>query len=185
MKLIVGLGNPGRGYARSRHNVGFMCVDGLSSRSGIPLTERRSSVVLGRGQVERESVVLAKPRTYMNRSGDALAYLVARFGVALPDMLIVYDDMDLPLGKLRIRAAGSAGGHRGMQSIINALGSQEVPRMRIGIGRPLPDEGGVEHVLGSFAKDEQPALRDALSAAQDAALDVIAYGLERAMNHYN
>ena len=185
MKLVVGLGNPGRAYARSRHNVGFLCVDGLSKRAGIALSQRRSSVVLGQGQVERESVVLAKPRTYMNRSGDALAYLVARFGVAPADILVVYDDMDLPLGKLRLRAAGSAGGHRGMRSIIDALGSQEVPRMRIGIGRPLPDSDGVEHVLGDFTKDEQTAVRETLSAAQDAVLDVIAHGLEWAMNHYN
>ena len=185
MKLIVGLGNPGRAYARSRHNVGFLCVDGLSKRAGIPLSQRRNSVVLGQGQVEREQVVLAKPRTYMNRSGDALAYLVARFGAATSDMLIIYDDMDLPIGKLRIRASGSAGGHRGMQSIIDALGSRDVPRMRIGIGRPMPDSGGVEHVLGDFSADERPALRDALSSAQDAALDVIAHGLEWAMNHYN
>ena len=185
MKLIVGLGNPGRAYTQSRHNVGFMCVDGLSKRAGIALSQRRSTVVLGQGRAEREAIVLAKPRTYMNRSGDALAYLVARFGTAPPDMLIVYDDMDLPLGKLRLRAAGSAGGHRGMQSIIDALGSRDVPRMRIGIGRPLPDSGGVEHVLGDFTKDERTSVRESLSAAQDAVLDVIAHGLEWAMNHYN
>ena len=185
MKLIVGLGNPGRTYAHSRHNVGFMCVEGLSKRAGISLSQRRNSVVLGQGQVEREAVVLAKPRTYMNRSGDALAYLVARFGATPADILIVYDDMDLPLGKLRIRAAGSAGGHRGMQSIIDALGSRDVPRMRIGIGRPPQDAGGVQHVLGDFTKDERTAVRESLSAAQDAVLDVIAHGLEWAMNHYN
>ena len=121
----------------------------------------------------------------MNRSGDALAYLVARFGVKLADVLILYDDMDLPLGKLRIRAAGSAGGHRGMQSIIDALGGRDVPRMRLGIGRPSPDADGVEHVLGDFTGDERDAVRNALFAAQDAALDVIAHGLEWAMNHYN
>ena len=185
MKLIVGLGNPGRAYTRSRHNVGFLCVDGLSSRSGIPVTQRRNLVVLGQGEIERDAVVLAKPRTYMNRSGDALAYLVARFGVRLRDMLIVYDDMDLPLGRLRIRAAGSAGGHRGMQSIIDALGSSDVPRLRVGIGRPSQDAGGVDHVLGDFTAEERPALLDALSASQDAALDVISQGLEWAMNHYN
>ena len=185
MRLIVGLGNPGRAYERSRHNVGFLCVDGLSSRAGIPFTQRRRGVTLGQGEVEGGALVLAKPRTYMNRSGDALAYLRTRFGFALQDVLIIYDDMDLPMGRLRIRAAGSAGGHRGMQSIIDALGSREVPRMRIGIGRPLPDSGGVEHVLGDFTRAERPALRDALSTAQDAALDVIAHGLEWAMNHYN
>lgn len=160
-------------------------MDGLSSRAGITVTQRRATVTLGQGHVERDAVVLAKPRTYMNRSGDALAYLKSRFGVALHDMLIIYDDMDLAMGRLRIRASGSAGGHRGMQSIIDTLGSRDVPRMRIGIGRPSPDSGGIEHVLGDFTVAERPALRDALSTAQDAALDVIAHGLEWAMNHYN
>ena len=129
MKLIVGLGNPGERHARSRHNVGFMCLDDIGSRSGIRFSDRRSTVVIGQGTIEGEQVALAKPRTFMNNSGEALSYLTTRFPVSHSDLLIVYDDMDLPLGRIRIRPTGSAGGHRGMESIIAALRSRDIPRV--------------------------------------------------------
>ena len=185
MKLIVGLGNPGDRYARSRHNVGFMCVDGLSGRAAISLSDRRSTASIGRGTIGGEDVVLAKPRTFMNNSGEALLYLRARFPVRLHDILIVYDDLDLPMGKIRIRPSGGAGGHRGMESIIDALGSQNVQRIRIGIGRPPPDVDEVPYVLGGFNAEEAPLIAEGLSMAQDAALDVLSHGLDWSMNRYN
>ena len=185
MKLIVGLGNPGERYARSRHNVGFMCVDAVAALAGIRLSERRTTVVIGRGNIEGEAVVLARPRTFMNNSGEALSYLTTRFPVSLNDLLIIYDDMDLPLGSIRIRQSGSGAGQRGMESIIAALGSRDVPRLRIGIGHPPEEVDEIRHVLGGFTTEEQPLIAEALSTARDAVMDVLRDGLERAMNRYN
>ena len=185
MKLIVGLGNPGERYAMSRHNAGFMCVEALGSIAGITFSERHSAVVIGQGAIEGEEVALAKPRSFMNNSGDALSYLTARFPVSLSDLLIIYDDMDLPLGKIRIRPSGSAGGHRGMESIIATLRSRDIPRVRVGIGRPPEDMDEIRYVLGAFTAEEEPLVADTLSTARDAVMDILAHGLERAMNHYN
>ena len=185
MKLIVGLGNPGERYARSRHNVGFMCVDAVAALAGIRLNERRTTVVIGRGNIEGEEVVLARPRTFMNNSGEALSYLNTRFPVSLSDLLIIYDDMDLPLGRIRIRQSGSAAGQRGMESIIAALGSRDIPRLRIGIGHPPEEVDEIKHVLGGFTSEEQPLIAEALSTARDAVMDLLRDGLERAMNRYN
>ena len=185
MKLVVGLGNPGERHARSRHNVGFMCLDDIGSRSGIRFSDRRSTVVIGQGTIEGEQVALAKPRTFMNNSGEALSYLTTRFPVSHSDLLIVYDDMDLPLGRIRIRPTGSAGGHRGMESIIAALRSRDIPRVRVGIGRPPEDADDIKHVLGAFTTEERPLVAEALSTAHDAVMDVLRDGLERAMNLYN
>ncbi len=185
MKLVVGLGNPGERYARSRHNVGFMCVDAVAALAGIRLSERRATVVIGRGFIEGEEVVLAKPRTFMNNSGEALSYLTTRFPVSLSDLLIIYDDMDLPLGRVRIRPSGSGAGQKGMGSIIAALRSRDIPRVRIGIGRPSEDVDEIKHVLGGFTTEEQPLIAEALSTARDAVMDVLRDGLERAMNLYN
>lgn len=185
MKLIVGLGNPGERYAVSRHNVGFMCVDAVAALAGIRLSDRRAAAIIGRGNIEGEEVVLAKPRTFMNNSGEALAYLTTRFPVSLSDLLIIYDDMDLPPGAIRIRASGSSAGQRGMESIIAALGSRDIPRLRIGIGHPPEDVDEIRHVLGGFTPEEQPLIKEALSTARDAVMDVLKDGLERAMNRYN
>ena len=185
MKLIVGLGNLGREYARSRHNVGFRCIDGISRDAGIPMSQRRPSVVIGQGQLGQEEVVLAKPRTFMNRSGEALSYLISRFHTPFQDLLVIYDDMDLPLGKIRIRPFGSAGGHRGMESIVGALKSPNFTRVRIGIGRPPPGMGEVEFVLGTFTAEESPLIEEAVVMAQNAVVDVIGHGLDWAMNRYN
>lgn len=185
MKLVVGLGNPGRAYASSRHNVGFRCIEGISLDAGISMSQRRRSVVIGQGQLGQEEVVLAKPRTFMNHSGEALSYLISRFHADLQDLLIIYDDMDLPLGKIRIRSSGSAGGHRGIESIISALRSHDFPRIRIGIGRPPPGMDEVEYVLGPFTPEESPLITEAVVAVRDAVADVIGHDLEWAMNRYN
>lgn len=188
MKLIVGLGNPGKSYAGNRHNVGFQCLDHFASQHRIPITERRLRLKAlkakyGTGEVAGTSVVLAKPRTYMNHSGAAVAQLVHRFGVQIDDLLVIYDDLDLPLGKLRIRQQGGAAGHKGVASIIASLGSEEFPRIRVGIGRPEGDE--VSYVLSDFAAEEKDIAREAIARVADVLLCILAEGIEAAMNRYN
>lgn len=189
MKLIVGLGNPGRGYMSNRHNVGFHCIDYLAKQHNISVRERglRLRALLakyGTGEVAQTPVVLAKPRTYMNLSGRAVSRLVHRFGVPLEDLIVIYDDMDLPLGKIRIRAAGSAGGHKGMASIINSLKSEEFARIRFGIGRPeTGDEAS--HVLSDFTAAERATVKEMLALAADATYCILSQGIESAMNRYN
>ncbi|MFH1560937.1 MAG: aminoacyl-tRNA hydrolase [Chloroflexota bacterium] len=185
MKLVVGLGNPGRVYARSRHNVGFRCIDGISHDAGISMSDRRRLAVIGQGKLGQEDVVLAKPRTFMNNSGEALPYLISRFHTPLQDLIVIHDDMDLPLGKIRIRPSGSAGGHRGVESILDALRSPDFTRIRIGIGRPPPGMGEVEFVLGTFTAEEAPLIGEAVVVVRNAVADVIGHDLEWAMNRYN
>lgn len=188
MKLIVGLGNPGKAYAKNRHNVGFHCMDRLAGEHRIPVKERRLRLkpvkaVFGRGEVEGTPVVLAKPRTFMNLSGKAVAQLVRRFGVAPDDLIVIHDDMDLPPGKIRIRPGGSAGGHKGVASIIDFLGTEEFARVRIGIGRPDGDE--VSYVLGNFNPEERDTVSEAVKQAAEAVRCILTDGIDAAMNRYN
>jgi PTH1 family peptidyl-tRNA hydrolase len=188
MKLIVGLGNPGKGYAGSRHNIGAMCLERFARQHRIRIKQRRLRLkslksTFGSGEVAGVPLVLARPRTYMNVSGAAVAQLVHRFNVPPDDLLVIHDDMDLPLGKLRIRQRGGAGGHKGVSAIIQALGSEEFPRIRIGIGRPAGDE--VAFVLGQFSADERAIVEQALKQASEAIYCLLAEGIEPAMNRYN
>jgi len=183
--IVVGLGNPGPEYAQTRHNAGFWCVDRLAGRQSISVAERRRTVVLGEGSVEGRRVVLAKPRTFVNRSGLAATYLLARYRVAPSGLLVVYDDVALPLGKVRLRARGSSGGHRGIESIIDALGAQDFPRLRIGIGQPPPGTDQVDYVLGAMSTEERQKADLAIDTAADAAVAVLSEGIDTAMNRYN
>ena len=185
MIVILGLGNPGRSYDRSRHNVGFRCVDALAYRHGIRVEERRRHVVLGHGELAGTSVALAKPRTYMNRSGIAARYLLDRFHARPEELLVVYDDMDLPVGTIRLRASGGAAGHHGIESIIAELGTQEFPRLRIGVGHPPERGDAVSHVLGPFTTEEAKAIEEPLERAVEAVAWVVEFGLESAMNRFN
>lgn len=188
MKLIVGLGNPGKSYAGNRHNVGFQCLDYFASRHRIPINKRRLRLKslkakYGMGEVAGIQVVLAKPRTYMNNSGEAVRQLLRRLDVQLENLIVIYDDMDLPLGKLRIRQRGGAAGHNGIASIIRSLGSEEFPRIRVGIGRPDVDE--VSYVLGDFTTEEKNIATETVVRVSDAMLCILTEGLEAAMNRYN
>ena len=185
MKFIVGLGNPGRGFSHSRHNVGYRCVDYMARRWGITLAERRAKVVLGQGHVGRFSVVLSKPRTFMNKSGEGVAYLLTRFASTPADLLIIYDDMDLPLGTVRIRPRGGAAGHNGIKSIVAALGTEEFPRLRVGIGKPPDGQEGMDYVLGSFSPHEEPVVRDAVMRVAEAVDHLLEEGIQAAMNSAN
>ena len=183
MKLIVGLGNPGKAYSNSRHNVGFRCVDRFARLNHIPLTRRQQRAKAGTGVVAETEVVVAKPRTFMNLSGEAVGRLVRRFGLPLEDLLVIHDDLDLPLGKVRIRQRGGSAGHKGVQSIIASLGSQDFPRIRVGIGRPDGDE--ISYVLSDFTAEEKQVIEEAVSTAADAIHCILAEGIEAAMNRYN
>ena len=183
--VVVGLGNPGPEYAQTRHNAGFWCVDRLADRHSIAVTDRRRTAVLGAAPIEGRRVVLAKPRTFVNRSGLAATYLLARYKLTPAELLVVCDDVALPLGKVRLRARGSSGGHRGIESIIDALGTQDFPRLRIGVGQPPADTSQVDYVLGTMSDEEMVAADLALEASADAVAALLSSGIDVAMNTYN
>lgn len=185
MKLIVGLGNPGLKYDRTRHNVGFWVIDKLAQRNRIALGEAICLATVGRVQSHDEPFVLAKPQTFMNRSGQSVTALQQEFRAGLTDLLVVYDDLDLPLGRLRVRARGSAGGHRGIQSILEAVGSSEFGRVRIGIGRPPLGLDVVSYVLEPLNEEAWQSFQAIVDRAADAVERFIASGVERAMQDFN
>ena len=183
--LVVGLGNPGAEYSKTRHNVGFWCVDRLSKQGSIKLSLRRRQVTLGEGLWAGSPVVLAKPRTFVNWSGEAVSYLLDRYRASPADLLVVYDDMDLEPGRIRLRPQGSAGGHNGMKSIIQSIGTREFRRLRIGIGRPPPEVGDIEHVLSAMPPDERQKIDEAVDRAAEAVESVLVEGFDVAMNRFN
>ena len=185
MKIIIGLGNPDSKYENSRHNAGVICVEAISRTTGIKFSEKKALALFGSGYIDNETIILAKSRSYMNNSGDTIKYLRDRFGVQVIDLLVIYDDMALPLGKIRIRASGTHGGHKGIESIINALGTSSIPRLRVGIGRPESEDDNIAHVLGTFKKEEKLLLAETCETATQATLDIIKYGTEWSMNRYN
>lgn len=183
MKLIVGLGNPGREYHGTRHNVGFAVIDLLAKRHRIHVRTRRSKSLVGEGAIDGHQVVLVKPMTFMNLSGQAVGDLARRYRVKHSDIIVICDDVNLPLGRIRIRPQGSSGGQKGLKSIIHSIGGEDFPRVRIGIGSPRKDM--VDHVLSRFAKAEQKAASEAVERAADALDAIITDGLEKAMNRFN
>ena len=187
MKLIVGLGNPGLIYAHSRHNIGAMTVAALAKAAKAPLRRQRTvPAMTAKTFFETEPVTLAVPVTYMNVSGAAVGPLMRHTGILLPDLIVVYDDLDLDLGSLRVRASGSAGGHNGMRSIIAALGSSEFCRLRIGVGRPASRDADVaRYVLSSFGRKEKKLLEETIENAGSCLRAWVIEGTTRCMNIYN
>ena len=183
MKVIVGLGNPGPRYKDTRHNVGFQTLEELARRHPVQRQESRFDAIIAHLQIKQEKVFLLKPLTYMNLSGKAVRALIAYYKIDLKDIIVIYDDMDLPVGNLRIRSAGGTGGHRGMTSLVENLGTREFARIRIGIGRP-PHEA-IDWVLGRFSPEEKPLISNAVARAADAVETWIANRIEKAMNEYN
>lgn len=184
MKLVVGLGNPGRRYEQTRHNLGFRVVDTVAARWGIELGREKFQAVIGDGNVADQRMILLKPMTFMNLSGRAVQAAVGFYKVAMEDLLVVSDDLDLPVGRLRMRASGSAGGHRGLDDIIRLLGTTQFARLRIGIGRSeRRDE--VSHVLGGIEGDEAVALDETVKQAADAVECWCRKGVTAAMNEFN
>ena len=186
MKLVIGLGNPGSQYERTRHNVGFRVVNKLAAKLGWKWTGRRSRAVLASGTIGSEKVVLVKPLTFMNLSGEAVAELARWYNVSPEDILVVYDELDLPVGKVRLRPRGSAAGHNGMESIIRYLHTNQFPRLRVGIGHPNNSRmDGAGHVLSAPKSDERILLDAGEDRAVEAVQMVIAEGVEKTMSVVN
>ncbi len=186
MQLLVGLGNPGAQYLQTRHNIGFLAVERLAERHGLRFGTRRAHAELAEGVIGGQRVVLAKPQTYMNLSGRSVVGLKNWYKIDLAaGLLVIYDDLDLPFGKLRLRSQGSAGTHNGMRSIVNLTGSTAFPRLRIGIDKPPPQWDTAAYVLGKFTCAEQEALPAILEQACDAMEAVVQEGIEAAMNRFN
>ena len=183
--LIAGLGNPGRQYQASRHNIGFMLVTHLAKKLGIAFTRLESKALVTKTNYQNRSVILAKPQTYMNLSGQAVGSLVRFYKIQLDHLLVVYDDVDLPYGRIRIRPSGGSAGQKGMQSIISQLGTQDFPRMRMGIGRPPGSKGAAAYVLRDFSGEDADFLPPILDQGVDAVLTFISEDLTTAMNRYN
>jgi PTH1 family peptidyl-tRNA hydrolase len=185
VKLIVGLGNPGARYERTRHNVGFLVIDRLAAQNHIALGQRICNALVGEGTVEGESVMLAKPQTYVNRSGEAVGGLLRECAIATNDLVVINDDLDLPFGRLRIRPTGSAGGHRGLSSIADELAGTQFLRVRVGIGRPPEGREATDYVLEAFTAAELEQLSDIVARAVDCIVCLLRDGVDRAMAIYN
>lgn len=182
--LLVGLGNPGREYRANRHNVGFMAVDRLAQAAGIASDRVEQRAIVGKGRLADQRVLIAKPQTFMNASGDAVGALLNYYKIAPARLLVIYDELDLPLGTLRLRPTGSAGGHNGMRSIIRHVGEQ-FPRLRLGIGRPPGRMPAAAYVLQDFAAAEQPIVDEMLASAVRAVDSFLRDGIDLAMSRHN
>lgn len=183
MILIVGLGNPGKKYELTRHNMGFRAVDLFSELTFIDIDKEAFHGLVGRGKVFDKDVILFKPTTYMNLSGTAVREIVNFFKINLDDIIVVFDDMSLPVGKIRLRLEGSSGGQKGMQNIIDNLGSEKIKRIRIGIGEP--EYSSIDYVLSKPTKDEEPLIEEAIETAGEALKEVLRSSFELAMNKFN
>ena len=184
MKLIVGLGNPGKEYEATRHNTGFMVIDEIAKALNITVNQKKHKALIGKGIVQNESVMLMKPQTFMNLSGEAVRAAVDFYHLDLEDILIIYDDLDLPVGKIRLREKGSAGGQNGMKNIIAHLHSQEFNRIRVGIGKDA-NIPVVDYVLGKFREEEAEAHHLAIEQAKQAAIESIKRPFNEVMSRYN
>lgn len=185
MYIIAGLGNPTKEYDKTRHNVGFSVIDVLADKYGIGVTEKKHKALYGKGVIEGQKVILAKPQTFMNLSGESIRAIVDFYKVSPEDMIVIYDDISLEPGQLRIRLKGSAGGHNGIKNIIAHLGTQEFARIKIGVGDKPRGMDLASYVLSRFSKGEQERMDEAFRDAADAVAMMITDGPEPAMNHFN
>ena len=185
MILIAGLGNPGKEYENTRHNAGFLVLDTLAQKLGADLSERKHRALCGKAVIGGQKVILLKPQTYMNSSGESIRAAADYYKVPPEDILVVYDDISLEPGQLRIRAKGSAGGHNGIKSIIAHLGTQEFPRVKVGIGEKPPRMDLADYVLGHFSSGEKKIMEEAAKEAADAICEIVNVGIEQAMNDHN
>ena len=185
MYLIVGLGNPGREYEHTRHNAGFYAIDVLAGKLGADVKEKKHKGLCGKGMIAGEKVILLKPQTFMNLSGESVRAAADFYKIDAEHMIVLYDDIDLDVGKLRVRAKGSAGGHNGIKNIIAHMGTQEFPRVRIGVGAKPDRMDLADYVLGRFSQVERPVMEDAFEEAAEAAIAVVEDGIDAAMNRFN
>jgi PTH1 family peptidyl-tRNA hydrolase len=193
MKIIVGLGNPGTGYSRNRHNIGFICLNHFARQNAIRWDKKQATARTGSGIIESDKVLLAKPQTYMNLSGRSVSRLVNKFKISLDELIVIHDDLDLSLARIKIRRGGGSGGHKGVESIINELGGGDFIRIRFGIGRPLStedialtdDADIIDFVLSDFTSNEMKVITPAIARVSGAITCLLGEGLEAAMNRYN
>jgi len=193
MKLIAGLGNPGRIYAHNRHNIGFMCLRHFARTHGIRFDKKQGQARTGAGEVAGNKLIVARPQTHMNLSGESVIRLVNKFNISLKDIIVIHDDLDLPPGKIRLSRGSSSGGHKGVDSIITHLGSQDFTRIRVGIGRPPIIEGFAEdreadivaYVLNDFTTDEKKVITEVIPKVSEAILCLLNEELTAVMNKYN
>ena len=183
MYLIVGLGNPESDYANTRHNMGFNVINKLSTKYDISVSKSKFKSLYGQGTIEGKKVILVKPQTYMNLSGEAVIEFVNYFKIEEKDILIIFDDFDTEPGKIRIKKMGSAGSHNGMKSIINLLKTEKFPRVRVGIGKPNSD--AISYVIGYIPEEEKKVLEEGVKKAEEAVIEILKNGLDSAMNKYN
>lgn len=185
MYIIAGLGNTGKEYVNTRHNAGFMVLDALAGQLGADISERKHKALCGKAVIGGEKVILLKPQTYMNSSGESVRAAADYYKVPPEQVLVVYDDVSLAPGQLRIRAKGSAGGHNGIKSIIAHLGTQEFPRVRVGVGEKPPRMDLADYVLGHFSQGEKKIMEEAAAEAAEAVCEVVTKGIAQAMNDHN
>ncbi len=185
MKIIVGLGNPGRKYERTRHNAGFLAVNELAKSLQVAGTQEKYHALVGRASIDSVDAILVKPLTFMNNSGSSVSAIIRYTHAAVSDIIVLHDDLDLPVGAVRIKTGGGHGGHNGLRSIIENVGSSDFTRVRIGIGRPGPDRDPADYVLSPVSADERESFSRAVLRAAEAVRAVLLEGPTRAMNTYN
>lgn len=185
MFVIVGLGNPGKKYEKTRHNMGFLAIDKLAEKHDIKVNKLKHKALTGDGFIFGQKALLVKPQTYMNLSGESVREIVSYYDIDLEDLIVIYDDFDLEIGTIRIRKKGSAGSHNGMKSIIGQIQSKDFPRIRIGIGKSGGGAEWKDFVLGKTSKQDEKLIEDAVDRAADAAGCILEKGIDKAMNEYN
>lgn len=193
MKLIVGLGNPGLFYAHNRHNIGYMCVNRFAREHKIRFNKKQGLARIGSGEINGKKVVLARPQTFMNKSGESVSRLMSRYKIGLSDLIVIHDDLDLPAGKIRLRQGRGSGGHKGIESIITHLGKGNFYRVRVGIGRPdIAEDSGIDkeqavinYVLSGFTRQERKIIDGVIPEVSRAILCLLAEDIDAAMNKYN
>lgn len=185
MKVVLGLGNPGKKYAPTRHNVGFLVVDRVASENQIAVKKIKHDSLVGEWRTDGGKILLVKPQIYMNRSGVAVKQLLRYFPITAKDLVVIHDDLDLPFGRIRVRPGGGAGGHRGVISILEALGEEGFFRVRVGIGRPPPGIDPTDYVLQPFSREERSRLEGVISRAADAVACLLEEGPQQAMERFN
>ena len=183
MYIIAGLGNPGSKYENTRHNMGFKAIDAMASEFGIDVNRAKFKGLIGEGRIGSEKVILLKPQTYMNLSGQSVREIMNFYKIPEENLIVIYDDFDLPIGSIKKKKSGGPGTHNGMKSVVQELGSRKFPRVRVGIGSS--DGSTIQFVIGKVGKDEQQILNEAAEAAASAAADIIRIGIENAMNIHN
>ena len=184
MKIIAGLGNPGREYEKTKHNIGFMTADLLAERLGISVTKLKFRALIGEGRIGNEKVIIMKPQTYMNLSGESVREILNFYKLDPEDLIVIYDDIDIPVGSLRIRAKGSAGTHNGMRSVVSQIKSENFPRVRVGIGSEHRGDL-VDYVISGFSSKDRESVRSTIEKAADAVECIVKEGVSSAMNKYN